>query len=140
MPSGNTGDTLYLIYDYRDSTEVQLCYSNVDLNDVCCVGCNVVQTPIPTPESTPAPLACNSYTLASPSTCNTYLLFGGASGGTYDFTDCQNKSFDNLVLEANEEASVRALTGVISGTGTVTFTDEGSRGGCLLYTSDAADE
>ena len=129
MPSGNTGDTLYLIYDYRDSTEVQLCYSNVDLNDVCCVGCNVVQTPIPTPESTPAPLACNSYTLASPSTCNTYLLFGGASGGTYDFTDCQNKSFDNLVLEANEEASVRALTGVISGTGTVTFTDEGSRGG-----------
>tara|TARA_R110000751_G_scaffold83942_4_gene168264 strand:- start:1969 stop:7683 length:5715 start_codon:yes stop_codon:yes gene_type:complete len=129
MPSGNTGDTLYLIYDYRDSTEVQLCYSNVDLNDVCCVGCNVVQTPIPTPEASPAPLACNSYTLASPSTCNTYLLFGGASGGTYDFTDCQNKSFDNLVLEANEEASVRALTGVISGTGTVTFTDEGSRGG-----------
>ena len=128
MPSGANNDNLYLIYDYRNSTEIQLCYSNVDLNDVCCVGCNVADNGgTVVPPVTPA--GCNTYTLTAPSTCNRYLLFGGASGGTYDFTDCQNKPFDNLVLEANEETSVCALTGVISGTGTVTFTDEGSCGG-----------
>ena len=136
MPSGANNDNLYLIYDYRNSTEIQLCYSNVDLNDVCCVGCNVADNGgTVVPPATPA--GCNTYTLTSPSTCNRYLLFGGASGGTYDFTDCQNKPFDNLVLEANEETSVCALTGVISGTGTVTFTDEGSCGGptnTFIYT------
>ena len=128
MPSGANNDNLYLIYDYRNSTEIQLCYSDIDLNDVCCVGCNVADNGgTVVPPVTPA--GCNTYTLTAPSTCNRYLLFGGASGGTYDFTDCQNKPFDNLVLEANEETSVCALTGVISGTGTVTFTDEGSCGG-----------
>ena len=137
MPSGNNNDNLYLIYDYRDSTEIQLCYSNIDLNDVCCVGCNVADNGgTLVPVATPA--GCNTYTLTAPSTCNRYLLFGGASGGTYDFTDCQNQSFDNLVLEANEETSVCALTGIISGTGTVTFTDEGSCGGSnntFIYTA-----
>jgi hypothetical protein len=37
--SFNTGtlqDYLYLIWDYRASTAVDLCYSNIDIEDVCC--------------------------------------------------------------------------------------------------------
>jgi len=34
MPT--TGDYLYLIYDYRKSVAEDLCYSTVDLDDVCC--------------------------------------------------------------------------------------------------------
>ena len=36
----NTNDQyLYLIYDYRDRTELELCYSDIDEQDVCC-NCN----------------------------------------------------------------------------------------------------
>jgi hypothetical protein len=34
-------DYLYLIWDFRDSTSVTLCYSDATLIDVCC-GCEVV--------------------------------------------------------------------------------------------------
>lgn len=36
--SGVLQDYLYLIWDYRSSTSTELCYSNVDIQDVCC-GC-----------------------------------------------------------------------------------------------------
>lgn len=36
--AGVLQDYLYLIWDYRSSTSTQLCYSNVDIQDVCC-GC-----------------------------------------------------------------------------------------------------
>jgi hypothetical protein len=36
--SGVLQDYLYLIWDYRSSTATELCYSNVDIQDVCC-GC-----------------------------------------------------------------------------------------------------
>lgn len=36
--AGVLQDYLYLIWDYRASTATQLCYSNVDIQDVCC-GC-----------------------------------------------------------------------------------------------------
>ena len=88
MPSGATGDNLYLIYDYRDSTRVQLCYSTVDLNDVCCVGCNVEATPIPTPDPTGSPLGCTSYTLASPSTCTSYSVQAAGDTLNIAFTEC----------------------------------------------------
>ncbi len=38
MPSGNSGDKLYLIYDYREPVLAELCYSNVSAFDACC-GC-----------------------------------------------------------------------------------------------------
>jgi len=90
MPSGNNNDNLYLIYDYRDSTEIQLCYSNIDLNDVCCVGCNVVDNGgTLVPEATPA--GCKTYTLTAPSECITYSLRNNDSGGSptdVEFTQC----------------------------------------------------
>tara|TARA_R110001592_G_scaffold77101_1_gene232340 strand:+ start:1993 stop:7713 length:5721 start_codon:yes stop_codon:yes gene_type:complete len=123
MPSGNTEDNLYLIYDYRDSTEVQLCYSNVDLNDVCCVGCNVEPTPTPTPEPPPAPLACNSYTLASPSTCTTYdVLANGGDTIRIDFTDCDGNPDFIASLPAGDGVDVCSTTipTTTPSTGTVT--------------------
>ena len=36
--SGVLQDYLYLIWDYRSSTSTELCYSNIDIQDVCC-GC-----------------------------------------------------------------------------------------------------
>ena len=71
MPSGANNDNLYLIYDYRNSTRVQLCFTAdtgdeaVDLNDVCCVGCNVADNGgTVVPPATPA--GCNTYTLSCP--------------------------------------------------------------------------
>lgn len=40
MPSGNTGDYLYLIYDYRKPVLLQLCYSTTSPLDACC-NCSV---------------------------------------------------------------------------------------------------
>jgi len=39
MPSGNTGDYLYLIYDYRKPVSLQMCYSTTSALDACC-GCS----------------------------------------------------------------------------------------------------
>lgn len=39
MPSGNTGDYLYLIYDYRTPVLLSLCYSTTSPLDSCC-GCS----------------------------------------------------------------------------------------------------
>lgn len=39
MPSGNSGDKLYLIYDYREPVLAELCYSSVSAFDACC-GCS----------------------------------------------------------------------------------------------------
>jgi hypothetical protein len=35
MPSGNDDDFLYLIWDYRDTNEIKLCYST-DVSEACC--------------------------------------------------------------------------------------------------------
>ena len=129
MPSGNTGDRLYLIYDYRDSTEVQLCYSNVDLNDVCCVGCNVEPTPTPGPDVTPAPLACNSYTLASPSTCTTYDVVANADTIRIDFTDCNGDARFIASLPAGDAVDVCSTTTPTTTPSTGTVTAGSSCGG-----------
>ena len=97
MPNGTKAENnLYLIYDYRNSTRVQLCFTAdtgdeaVDLNDVCCVGCNV---PIP-PEIDPVDpviATCTSYTLASPDGCTTYSLRNDDTGGPstdVEYTEC----------------------------------------------------
>jgi hypothetical protein len=37
MPLGSNNDYLYLIYDYRENTELKLCYSNTsDIDEACC--------------------------------------------------------------------------------------------------------
>ena len=38
------GQYLYLIWDYRKSLPLELCYSTVDVNNSCC-GCNVPEPP-----------------------------------------------------------------------------------------------
>lgn len=43
MPTSNDSN-LYLIYDYRDPTEAELCYSSSDATDACC-GCSSGDTP-----------------------------------------------------------------------------------------------
>ena len=71
MPVG--GQFLYLIWDYREPTSSNLCYSTVDAQDAC-TGC----TPIPTPTPTPTPTPVTTYrwliepgsgTTTSPSIC-----------------------------------------------------------------------
>tara|TARA_R110000803_G_scaffold58775_3_gene117015 strand:+ start:1460 stop:6154 length:4695 start_codon:yes stop_codon:yes gene_type:complete len=44
MPSGNAGDYLYLIYDYREPVLVEMCYSATDALDACC-GCGTTPPP-----------------------------------------------------------------------------------------------
>ena len=39
VPSGNSGDKLYLIYDYREPVLAELCYSTISPFDSCC-GCS----------------------------------------------------------------------------------------------------
>jgi hypothetical protein len=122
MPSGATNDNLYLIYDYRDSTAVQLCYSTVDLNDVCCVGCNVEPTPVPTPEPTPTPIGCISYTLASPSTCTSYDVKANADSIRIDFTNCDGDADFVANVPSGDSVDVCSTTipTTTPGTGTVT--------------------
>jgi len=122
MPSGATGDNLYLIYDYRNSTAVQLCYSSVDLNDVCCVGCNVEPTPVPTPEPAPPEAGCISYTLDSPSTCTSYDVTANADDITIDFTNCDGNADSITGVLAGNSVEVCSTTTPTTtpGTGTVT--------------------
>jgi len=101
MPNGTKAENnLYLIYDYRNATRVQLCFTadtgdkDADLNDVCCVGCNV---PIPpeTDKLPPVIASCTSYTLASPDGCTTYRLRNNDSGGPstdVEYTLCDSGS------------------------------------------------
>jgi len=140
MPSGNTGDNLYLIYDYRNSTEVQLCYSSVDLNDVCCVGCNVEPTPTPGPDVTPAPLACNSYTLASPSTCTTYDVVANADSIRIDFTNCDGTPNFIANVFAGDSVDVCSTTIPTTTPSTGTVTAGSSCGGSdNIFTWESCD-
>ena len=129
MPSGATGDNLYLIYDYRDSTRVQLCYSTVDLNDVCCVGCNVEPTPVPTPEPTPSPLGCTSYTLASPSTCTSYSVQAAGDTLNIAFTECDGGAGEIKGLPPGDEVDVCSTVIPVTTPSTGTITPGSNCGG-----------
>ena len=119
MPSGNTGDNLYLIWDYRNATEIQLCYSNVDLNDVCC-NCAVDVEDPPVIPDTPQP--CNQYTLATAGAATIYEMDGGASGGTYTCLNAQGNVNTGTVAPNSSGHGVCALTGTLVVAGTITFT------------------
>ena len=151
MPSGNTEDYLYLIYDYRNSTEVQLCYSDVSLTDVCCVGCNIVATPAPTPAPTGG-ISCNSYTLTSTSTCTFYVISGNnpTVDGTYSYTSCEG-NFESGDLPNGTFLDFRAQAGTLSITnidinteklnsdGSTTFSWLGCNGSNLIMSVDSND-
>ena len=47
----NSGQFLYLIWDYRESTEETLCYSSISTFDACCE----CEPPVPTPVPVPTP-------------------------------------------------------------------------------------
>tara|TARA_R110002012_G_scaffold22228_5_gene77255 strand:+ start:1645 stop:7323 length:5679 start_codon:yes stop_codon:yes gene_type:complete len=129
MPAGTAVENnLYLIWDYRKSTQVQLCYSAVSAVDACCT-CAIVPTPTATLTPVPTTATCTSYTLAISGTCTRYIVQGGISGGTYSYTDCDNTTFTNLILAVNEETSVCAQTSSVTVTGTVTTTTENVCGG-----------
>ena len=90
MPTGGANDYLYLIWDYRNSTRIQLCFSNVSANNACCVGCNVDINP-DTTTVIPGKILCKTHTLTSPSECITYSLRNDDSGGAstnVDYTKC----------------------------------------------------
>ena len=54
----NVGNKLYLIWDYRKSTELSLCYSNLNITDACC-SCVIPPAPVPVP--VPVPVAPTNY-------------------------------------------------------------------------------
>ena len=54
----NVGNKLYLIWDYRKSTELSLCYSNLNITDACC-SCVIPPAPVPAP--VPVPVAPTNY-------------------------------------------------------------------------------
>jgi hypothetical protein len=56
----NTGQYLYLIWDYRNSLPIQLCYSNISAIDACC-GCD--------PEPNPPVELCYSNTSSLDACC-----------------------------------------------------------------------
>ena len=139
MPSGANNDNLYLIYDYRSSTEIQLCYSDVDLNDVCCVGCNVADNGgDPVPPATPA--GCNTYTLTSPGECTTYALLNeGASETVVSFTGCKgNPSSITLGIGITPQPEVCSSTVPVFANNTGTATAGSACGGptnTFIYTA-----
>jgi hypothetical protein len=56
----NTGQYLYLIWDYRNSLPIELCYSNISVLDVCCE-CD--------PEPAPPTELCYSFTSSLDACC-----------------------------------------------------------------------
>lgn len=64
MPTSSDSN-LYLIYDYRDPTEAELCYSSSDATDACC-GCSSGDTP-----SNRVATLCRKYTTGGVTISNT---------------------------------------------------------------------
>ena len=91
LPVG--GNFLYLIWDYRNSTSAELCYSNTSSNDAC-TGCSFSPTPVPT---APAPVVSvytwliepGTGTATSPSTCpfSSNALYSSSSSFTTTFAN-----------------------------------------------------
>lgn len=91
LPVG--GNFLYLIWDYRNSTSAELCYSNTSSSDAC-TGCSFSPTPVPT---APAPVVSvytwliepGTGTATSPSTCpfSSNALYSSSSSFTTTFAN-----------------------------------------------------
>lgn len=69
------GDYLYLIWDYRNSIPVELCYSSTSISDACC-------------ECTP----CTE-------TCNEYFVSDSSSGTTLSYKDCYTGDILTMDIE-----------------------------------------
>ena len=129
MPSGTSADkNLYLIWDYRKSTEVQLCYSSVSTTDACCT-CAVEPTPTTTLTPIPPVYTCNQYTLEVPSTCATYLVIPQpGTTTTVSFTNCVGSPTTYTVTDP-EQLDVFAQTNTVSATAGATITLVAGNGG-----------
>ncbi len=129
MPSGTATDkNLYLIWDYRKSTEVQLCYSSVSTTDACCT-CAVEPTPTTTLTPIPPVYTCNQYTLEVPSTCATYLVIPlPGTTTTVSFTTCVGSPSSFTVTEP-EQLDVFAQVGTVTATNGASITLVAGNGG-----------
>jgi len=130
MPSGTAVDKyLYLIWDYRKSTQVQLCYSSIDATDACCT-CNVEPTPTSTLTPPPTVYACNSYTLEMPAACESYNIVATATASsTVTFTRCTGGSGFPYTLDPGQDIEVYAQTGTVSATNGASITVVAQNGG-----------
>tara|TARA_R100000278_G_scaffold121358_2_gene105101 strand:+ start:611 stop:6343 length:5733 start_codon:yes stop_codon:yes gene_type:complete len=130
MPAGTSADkNLYLIWDYRKSTQVQLCYSNIDATDACCT-CAVEPTPTSTLTPTPTPTICHQYTLEVPAACESVSVKATATNtSSVNFTKCAGGAGFNYILQPNEEVEVYAQTGTVTATNGATLTVVGQNGG-----------
>ena len=102
----NTNDQyLYLIYDYRDRTELELCYSDIDEQDVCC-NCNeeaaeyLLRRCQDSLVSTPAPEIVATSTIA----------LGPGQFVRVDTDDCVY-----IVVSSSTDAPTANVTGVATG-------------------------
>lgn len=107
MPAG--GQFLYLIWDYREPTSSNLCYSTLGAQDAC-TGC----TPIPSPSPTPSPTPVTTYrwliesgsgTTTSPSTCP----FVGTD--LYSTSSSFNTAFVNSTIFYTDAARTQIFQG-----------------------------
>lgn len=76
--AGYSDDFLYLIWDFRTSTPVELCYSDKEIADVCC-GCNACESP-----------------------CSTWRIYAGTNL-TFGYYDCEGNTYSTTNMEAGDE-------------------------------------
>jgi hypothetical protein len=101
--TGSSGSYLYLIWDFRNSTPVELCYSEETIEDVCC-GCSSCEDP------------CSTWTAYAYETM------------TIGYYDCTTNSYDELVVTAGDDNTFCARSWftptIISGSGSLELTQE----------------
>lgn len=97
MPS-TSDDYLYLIWDLRTSTEAELCYSDVSVDDACC-GCD------------------NCVEL-----CSQYEIISSGTGTVIQYTDCETGDILNVSApEGTTNVCSRTIPIVIAGEINVNF-------------------
>jgi hypothetical protein len=99
--AGTTGQYLYLIWDFRDSTPVDLCYSDIDIVDVCC-GCDDT-----CPCSTWRAYAYTDMTVEYYDCNNTYTQLSISEGGESTF--CAASWFTPRIMLDSGEGLVEII-------------------------------
>lgn len=140
MPTSSDSN-LYLIYDYRKSTQAELCYSNVDELDACC-GCDSGTTP-----SNRNATLCRSYesgviTNTSGSPDNVVISpAAGVTNGTFVTLNNVDSDCEYLVGAETSSAPTHTVNNIIvsqtscsqsSGSYLITI---GTQGGGITYTT-----
>jgi hypothetical protein len=110
MPAGVSGDYLYIIYDYRTPTELDLCFS-AESGLVACCDCSSIPPPPPPPP--PPGSTCYLYTISTTS----------GSGIPYTYTDCDGVESGGSLGGASgtDQDSFCALEGTVNANGMSLF-------------------